>query len=99
MKFFIKNNSKENLISLMRRAGYYHLPEKSSQLSFVRPLERSGYPRFHIYLKINESDQEIIFNLHLDQKKPVYKTAHDHAAEYEGKVVEAEAERIKQILI
>ena len=98
MKFIIKNTSGENTTNLMRRVGYYFLQEKNSELSFVRPLERSGYPRFHIYLKPNEKNEEIIFNLHLDQKRPVYKTAHDHAAEYEGKVVETETERIKQIL-
>ena len=98
MKFIIKNTSGENTTNLMRRVGYYFLQEKDSELSFVRPLERSGYPRFHIYLKPNEKNEEIIFNLHLDQKRPIYKTAHDHAAEYEGKVVETETERIKQIL-
>ncbi len=98
MKFTIKNKSGKNTITLMRRIGYYNLPERTSQLSFVRPLERSGYPRFHIYLKPDEENEEMIFNIHLDQKKPVYNTAHDHAAEYEGKVMEEEVRRIKQIL-
>ncbi len=91
MKISIKNTG-ENTVNLMRKIGY--LFHKENQ--FVRPLERSGYPRFHLYIK--ENKEEIIFNLHLDQKKPLYKTAHDHAAEYEGEVVEAEAQRIKQIL-
>jgi hypothetical protein len=98
MKFTIKNTSKENIINLMRKIGYYHLTEKNSQLSFIKPLERSGYPRFHIYLNPNPTNKEIIFNLHLDQKRPVYKGASAHSGEYEGKVVESEAERIKQIL-
>jgi len=98
MKFIIKNTSGENVTNLMRRIGYYFLQEKDSELSFVRPLERSGYPRFHIYLKPNVKNEEIIFNLHLDQKRPIYKSAPAHAGEYEGKVVETEAERIKQIL-
>ena len=63
---------------------------------FIRPLERSGYPRFHLYLKINKD--EVVFDLHLDQKRPTYKGSPAHAGEYEGKVVENEAERIKQIL-
>ena len=91
MKISIKNTG-ENTINLMRKIGY--LFQKENQ--FVKPLERNDYPRFHLYIK--ENKEEIILNLHLDQKRPVYKTAHDHAAEYEGKVVEAEAERIKQIL-
>ena len=91
MKIRIKNSG-ENTINLMRKIGY--LFQKENQ--FVKPLERSDYPRFHLYIK--ENKEEIILNLHLDQKRPVYKTAHDHAAEYEGKVVETEAQRIKQIL-
>jgi len=91
MEFIIRNTG-ENIINLMRKIGY--LFQKENQ--FVRPLERNDYPRFHLYIK--ENKEEIILNLHLDQKRPVYKTAHDHAAEYEGRVVETEAQRIKQIL-
>ena len=96
MKFKIKNPS-GNIINIGRTIGYIFQREASEgEASFIRPLERSGYPRFHLYIK--KENEELIFNLHLDQKKPVYKTAHDHAAEYEGKVVETEAERIKQNL-
>lgn len=91
MKFAIKNTG-ENIINLMRKIGY--LFQKENQ--FVRPLERSGYPRFHLYLE--KSSDQITFNLHLDQKRPIYKGAPAHAGEYEGKVVETEAQRIKQIL-
>ncbi len=97
MKFIIKNTSRENPINLLRKVSYYFQGEKNSELSFVRQIERSGYPRFHLYIKANENN-ELTFNLHLDQKRPVYKTAHDHAAEYEGKVIETEAERIKDLL-
>jgi len=91
MEIRIKNTG-ENIINLMRKIGY--LFQKENQ--FVKLLERSGYPRFHLYIK--ENKEKIILDLHLDQKRPVYKTAHDHAAEYKGKVVETEAQRIKQIL-
>lgn len=91
MEISIKNTG-ENLVNLMRKIGY--LFQRENQ--FIRPLERSGYPRFHLYIK--ENKKEIILDLHLDQKRPVYKMARDHAAEYEGKVVETEAERIKQVL-
>lgn len=91
MKFFIKNTGK-NIVNLMRKIGYYFQAENQ----FIRPLERSGFPRFHLY--INEKDDELIFNLHLDQKRPIYKGTPAHSGEYEGKVVETEAERIKQIL-
>ena len=91
MKFTIKNTSGDNIINLARKIGYYFQNE-----SFVRPLERNGYPRFHLYIK--ENNNELIFSLHLDQKRPVYKGAPAHAGEHEGNVVENEAERIKQAL-
>lgn len=87
----------------MRRVGYHFVSENkaNSELIFVHPLglARSGYPRFHIYLKINREAEEILFNLHLDQKKPIYKGVAAHSGEYEGEIVEDEAERIKKILI
>ena len=90
MKFTIKN-TKDNITNLTRKIGYFFIGS-----SFIRPLERSGFPRFHLY--ISEKDDELIFNLHLDQKRPIYKGTPAHSGEYEGKVVENEAERIKQIL-
>jgi len=95
MKFVIKNTG-ENLINLARKIGYYFQEQKQDELSFVRPLERSGYPKFHLYIKSDQED--LIFNLHLDQKRPIYKGAPAHAGEYEGTIVENEAERIKQTL-
>lgn len=100
MKFTLKGPFKENTYSLMRKVGYIFQGQEKSEFRFIRPLERSGYPRFHVYLKINptEGKQELIFNLHLDQKKPIYKDTSAHSAEYEGEVIEKEIERIKQIL-
>lgn len=83
-------------MNMGRDIGYIFQGETSGKVSFVRLLERGGYPRFHLYIKVREN--EMSFSLHLDQKKPVYKQAHDHAAEYEGVVVENEVERIKQTL-
>lgn len=99
MRFVIKN-PKDNIINLTRKIGYFFIgqDERTNELAFIRPLERGGYPRLHLYIKINSETQEIIFNLHLDQKRPIYKGAPAHAGEYEGTVVEKETERIKQIL-
>ena len=74
----------------MRTAGYY----PKNGLSFVREIGGLRYPRFHIYL--DQDKDNIVINLHLDQKKPRYKGAKAHNAEYDGKVVEDEAERLKQ---
>lgn len=97
MKFTFKNKNKENLSTLIRKIGYHYLDKTEKQeFNLIRSLERGGYPRFHVYLKI--TPEELFFNLHIDQKKPVYKGASAHSADYEGKVVEQEAERIKQLL-
>jgi len=97
MKFTIKNTNKDNISTLIRKIGYYYLGKTEKQeFNLIKALERGGYPRFHIYLTITE--QDLIFNLHLDQRKPVYKNAPAHSADYEGKTVEKEAERIKQLL-
>ncbi len=94
MKFIIKNAG-ENQITFMRKIGYFFIDKNQS---YIRPLERNGYPRFHIYLEIDSQDNKIIFNLHLDQKKPIYKGVSAHSGEYDGIAVETEAQRIKQIL-
>jgi len=98
MKFILEKLAKENIYTLIRKTGYYPLSkdEKAEEINCVRPLDRSGYPRFHIYLKTD--GENLIFNLHLDQKRPVYRSAPAHAGEYDGEIVEKEAERIKEIL-
>lgn len=83
----------------MRKLGYrfQEKDEKNSELIFIRPLERNDYPRFHLYIK--KSDEEnLIFDLHLDQKKPSYRGSRVHSGEYEGEIVEKEVERIKENL-
>ena len=94
MKFILKGPFRENVYSLMKKVGYHFQNKNEEELIFVRPPK--GYPRFHLYLKID--NKNLIFNLHLDQKKPSYKGAPAHAAEYESSPVEREAERIKQKL-
>lgn len=104
MKFILKGPFRENIHNLMRGVGYQFWGSggnekdgEKAELNFIRSLGgRSGYPRFHVYLK--QEGENLIFNLHLDQKKPVYKGATAHSGEYEGPLVEQEAERIKQIL-
>ena len=90
MKLFLKNNFKKNITTLMRTAGYY----SKDGTSFVREIGGLRYPRFHIYLE--QDKDNIVINLHLDQKKPSYKGAKAHNAEYNGKVIEQEIERLKQ---
>ncbi len=96
MKFELKGPFKNNIYNLMRDCGYHFLDknEENSEYNFVRPPR--SYPRFHIYLKVE--NENLIFNLHLDQKRPIYKGTIAHSGEYDGEVVEQEAKRVKEIL-
>ncbi|MDD5145172.1 MAG: hypothetical protein PHW72_03570 [Candidatus Pacebacteria bacterium] len=96
MKFKFEGTPKDNIHSLMRKVGYTFLGrnENENEFVFVRPPK--GYPRFHLYLEPDEKG--IDFSLHLDQKKPSYKNSPAHNGEYDSKIVEAEAERIKKAI-
>ncbi len=96
MKFEIKGPLKENIYNLMRNAGYYFQGKEieKEELILTRPIR--GYPRFHLYSKVE--GENLIFNLHLDQKKPIYKGSPAHAGEYKGEIVEKEVKRVKEIL-
>jgi hypothetical protein len=97
MDFVIKNLN-ENVANIAREIGYLIIDSKGyNEYNMVRKLGYDNYPRFHIYLK--QAGDKLIFNLHLDQKQPSYKGSHAHSGEYEGPVVESEADRIKQLLI
>ncbi len=84
----------------MRQCGYFFVREEKGELAFARALgsSGSGYPRFHAYINMEKFPRETVINLHLDQKKPIYKGATAHSGEYDGEIVEKEAERIKKIL-
>ena len=91
---------KRNMADIARRTGYKpreYTPQ--GELNCVRPIH-GDYPRFHIYMKEDHSDgkEVLVFNLHLDQKKPSYEGATAHSGDYESDVVKEEAERIKNIL-
>jgi len=96
MKFKIKKTN-DNIIDLIRRRGYSYRGRRGGEMMFVRRAGVSGYPRFHIYLKEEESG--FILNLHLDQKKASYAGSRAHSGEREGEVIEKEAERISGIIL
>ena len=81
----------------LRRAGYGYIRDRrSGQDSFVRRLSNGFYPRLHMY--IEEQGDKAILNLHLDQKQASYAGAHAHNAEYDGNIVEAEIERLENLI-
>jgi len=81
----------------MRRCGYAVFDDPNTGItSFVKRFGGDFYPRFHCY--VEEKDGRRTINLHLDQKKPSYAGAHAHNADYDGPVVEKEADRIKGLI-
>lgn len=83
----------QNPLPILRKAGYQPFTDPVTQKeSFILRLTNGYYPRFHLYLK--DEGGQIIFDLHLDQKKPSYKGTRAHGGEYEGPTVEREINRI-----
>ena len=97
VKFFLKK-PKENIVYLARKLGYRPLEQNRGEFNCVRPLLGGDYPRFHLFIKENKEKNEFIFNLHLDQKKPVYKGTPAHSGEYDDKLIEQEVIRIRKMI-
>ncbi|MDP2926801.1 MAG: hypothetical protein Q8N65_01545 [bacterium] len=95
---FVCQKPRDNITNIGRSIGYRFLGTTADdEFNLVRPLGRD-YPRFHLYLK-EETERTLLFSLHLDQKKPSYGRETAHSGEYDGELVEAERQRIEQILI
>lgn len=88
---------KTNPVMLLRRAGYAFQRNEGQEMSFVRPLAQAGYPRFHMYAKVEGSDLAI--SIHLDQKKETYGNDTRHHGEYENDgALREEIKRLEQVL-
>mgnify|MGYP003394528482 CR=1 FL=1 len=87
----------DTVVTLFRRAGYVFQREEKGESSFVRPLARAGYPRFHCYLKTRGDGFEC--NIHLDLKRETYGRVTRHHGEYadEGTLAE-EIQRIESVI-
>lgn len=101
MDFKIKN-IKKSINDIMRVIGYQPAYfQNDGEVSIVRKVSGGEYPRFHLYIKeISSIDSSMVlnFSLHLDQKKPSYSGSRAHSGEYDGELIEREAERIKELL-
>ena len=95
MDFVIKN-IQQNIVSVARELGYVIIDTNANEYNLVRKLNYDNYPRFHAYVK--QQGKDLIFSLHLDQKKPIYQGTHAHNGEYFGPLVENEADRIRYAL-
>jgi hypothetical protein len=90
------DNFKENPASFFRRIGYVFVRREEDDMSFVRSMSRSGYPRFHIFAHMEQ--ENLVINIHLDQKKETYGSGTRHHGEYENEgTLKGEIERIKKL--
>lgn len=95
MKIYFENLVKGNLRNLLRRCNYVEiLDRQSGKTSYVRRLGAYFYPRFHLY--VEETENGLVMNLHLDQKKASYNGQIAHSGEYDDDIVKQEANRIKE---
>lgn len=69
-------------VTVLRRLGYTFQRKDGSEMSFVRPLSSSGYPRFHCYARVEGAGLSV--NFHLDQKRETYGETTRHHGEYEN---------------
>lgn len=98
MKLIIDKNqlSHNYLYWLTRIAGYQQLPKHNGEDNFARVLQTGGYPRFHVYLE--ETNEAVILNLHVDQKRPSYAGSSAHNGEYDSPLVVQEIARLKSLI-
>lgn len=81
----------------IRRCGYgEYYDRRLGKISYMKRARMTDmFPRYHVYLE--ERDEEVIVDLHLDQKRPSYGEETMHSGEYEGGAVEREAARIQEL--
>lgn len=86
----------------LRRAGFAYIYDNIKEHgSYVKRLSRDYYPRLHVYVmpkKDKEGRELIVIEMHLDQKKASYSGVKMHSAEYDGEVVEAEINNLKNLM-
>lgn len=93
-----RNKLTQSAKSFLQSSGYAHIYDRKTRKdSYAIRLGRDHYPRLHMY--VLEDPDNIIFNLHLDQKKPSYQGQTAHSAEYDAPQVKQEINRLKDIII
>ena len=81
----------------MNRLGYHqHYSRRSGEISYIRRIGRLLYPRYHVYIKIQNNGT--VFNVHLDEKQMSYHGHTAHSGQYNTEKVQTEVERIKSFL-
>lgn len=97
MRFEVENIT-SNPVMLMRRAGYtFQRHSDEDEQSYVLPMGRNGYPRFHAYIK--QKDTTLQVSIHIDHTKHTHGNMTRHGGEYDDSgALGPEVERLKQYL-
>lgn len=96
MRVDVPEHLRINPLDWLRRQGYAVHRGGDGQTSYVRRAGGDAYPRYHCY--VERVGEQLVINLHLDQKQPSYAGSSAHAGEYAGPLVEAEAARLRRAL-
>lgn len=100
MKIIINKKFCETPSRLFRQCNYFeNYDHRTGKISYIRKLYHTFYPRFHAYV-MEQSDQRLVIDFHFDAKKETYQAqgVRAHSGEYSSDIVQAEAERIFQII-
>jgi len=91
-----------NADEFLRQAGFAYIYDNLREHgSYIKRLNRDYYPRLHVYVNTKsdkENNELVVIEMHLDQKKASYTGAKMHNAEYDGEVVEAEINNLKNLM-
>lgn len=78
--------------NIMRNLGYGEQRARSGQISYTKRISGERFPRYHAYVEDVNNGMQV--NLHVDQKEASYEGSHVHSGEYDGRLVEQEMNRI-----
>lgn len=92
MKTFVPGPLSDTARNLLRRAGYGEHRGREAQLSYVKRIHATPFPRYHAYVEDRAGGMQL--NLHLDQKEASHAGSHAHGGDYDGPLVERESARI-----
>ena len=98
MEFKIKGPLKDNVYNFSRKIGYHYVGKtQRGEYNLIKPIGGDAFPRFDLYFTL-EIAGDIVFRLHLDQKRTIYRGSTAHSGEYDGEILAKEAQRIKELL-
>ena len=94
MKLLLTRNNQNTTIRL-RRLGYALYRNRQGKESFVKRIQGTDFPRFHLYIN-TEEDNTLICSIHIDQTAPVYTKGNAHRGDYNSPVLEQEINRLQK---